>query len=249
MAPMCTSLSKIMPMPKPISPRAISSMATRSLLADLVREYALRHGVTWQVESVGGVDAARRVAAGEAFDLVLLASDAIDGLIAQGHLRPGSRTDWVLSTVVVAVPEGVVPPPIATEAQLRLAVQAAPTLGISTGPSGAYVETLIRGWGLGDLLDARRVVPPPGTPVGQFIAQGKVALGFQQRSEMMGLQGVQVLGPLPDPVAHTTLFSAGVPIALTPTHPHGPELDRFLAFLHSEAALPFKLQHGMSALS
>ena len=224
-------------------------MATRQLLADLVQSYASTYREKWQIESVGGVDAARRVAAGESFDLVLLANDAIDGLIAQGHLLPGSRIDWVLSSVVVAVPEGVTPPPIATEAQLRLAVQDAPTIGISTGPSGAYVEKLIRGWGLGDLLEARRVVPPPGTPVGQYIAQGKVALGFQQRSEMVGLSGVQVLGPLPDPVAYTTVFSAGIPVARPPGHPQRAEIDRFLAYLTSEDSLSFKLQHGMSALS
>lgn len=224
-------------------------MATRQLLADLVQSYASTRGVQWRVESVGGVDAARRVAAGETFDLVLLANDAIEGLIAQGHLLAGSRTDWVLSTVVVAVPEGVSPPPIASEEQLRLAVQNAPTIGISTGPSGAYVEKLIRGWGLGDLLEAHRVVPPPGTPVGQYIAQGKVALGFQQRSEMVGLSGVQVLGPLPDPVAYTTVFSAGIPAALVPNHPHRAEVDRFLAYLTSDDSLSFKLQHGMSALS
>ncbi len=229
--------------------RAISSMATRQLLADLVQSYAQTHGAQWQVESVGGVDAARRVAAGEPFELVLLASDAIDQLIAQGHLLPGSRTDWVLSTVVVAVPEGVPPPPIATEAQLRAAVQNAPTIGISTGPSGAYVEKLIRGWGLGDWLDARRVVPPPGTPVGLYLAQGKVALGFQQRSEMVGLSGVQVLGPLPEPVTYTTVFSAGIPAALGADHPQRAEADRFLTYLTSDESLSFKLQHGMSALS
>ncbi len=233
----------------PLPLRAISSMATRQLLADMVHSYAQIHGAQWQVESVGGVDAARRVAAGEPFELVLLASDAIDQLIAQGHLLSGSRTDWVLSTVVVAVPEGVPPPPIATEAQLREAVQNAPTIGISTGPSGAYVEKLIRGWGLGDWLEARRVVPPPGTPVGQYMAQGKVALGFQQRSEMVGLSGVQVLGPLPEPVAYTTVFSAGIPAALGADHPQRAETDRFLNYLTSDESLSFKLQHGMSALS
>jgi molybdate transport system substrate-binding protein len=228
---------------------AISSMATRQLLADLLSEYQRQGGASWRVESVGGVDAARRVAAGESFDLVLLASDAIDALIAQGHLLAGTRTDWVLSTTVVAVPEGVSAPPIATEAQLRQAVEQAPTLGISTGPSGNYVEKLIRSWGLGDLLDQRRVVPPPGTPVGQYIAQGKVALGFQQRSEMVGLSGVQVLGPLPGPIAYTTIFSAGVPRALEASHPRRAAVDQLLAFLTSDTTLSLKLQHGMSALS
>ena len=235
--------------PRPAPYQAISSMATRQLLADLVLEHERLSGVRWQVESVGGVDAARRVAAGEAFDLVLLASDAIDALIEQGHLLAGSRVDWVLSNVVVAVPLGAPVPDISTEAQLRRAVSEAPSLGISTGPSGTYVETLIRGWGLGELLDQRRVMPPPGTPVGRLIAEGQVALGFQQRSEMVGLPGVHVLGPLPEPVAYTTTFSAGIPAQITPQHPDRVEVDRFLHFLTSHPSQSFKLQHGMSALS
>jgi molybdate transport system substrate-binding protein len=237
-------------MSSPAAPlRAISSMATRQLLADLVVAHQRQTGAAWQVESVGGVDAAKRVAAGEAFDLVLLASDAIDELTRQGHLIQGSRVDWVLSSVVVAVPEGVTAPDISSEALLQQAVMQAPSLGISTGPSGNYVEKLIRGWGLAELLEQRRIVPPPGTPVGQLIAQGKVALGFQQRSEMVGLQGVQVLGPLPDPVAYTTIFSAGVPKALHDQHPNRAEVNQFLAFLASSDATPFKHQHGMSELS
>ena len=89
----------------------------------------------------------------------------------------------------------------------------------------------------------------PGTPVGRLIAQGQVALGFQQRSEMVGLPGVHVLGPLPEPVAYTTTFSAGIPAQITPQHPDRVEVDRFLHFLTSHPSQSFKLQHGMSALS
>jgi molybdate transport system substrate-binding protein len=229
--------------------RAISSMATRQLLATLVAEHRRMGHAPWHVESVGGVDAAKRVAGGESFDLVLLASDAIDQLMTQGHLQQGSRVDWVLSQVVVAVPEGAATPDVSTEAALRQAVMQAPTLGISSGPSGTYVEKMIRGWGLGELLDQRLVKPAPGTPVGQLMAQGQVALGFQQRSEMIGLQGVKVLGTLPEPVSYTTTFSAGIPTAITSDHPNRPEVELFLGFLTSEASSPFKLQHGMSALS
>lgn len=229
--------------------RAISSMATRQLLATLVAEHHRLGHAQWQIESVGGVDAAKRVAAGESFDLVLLASDAIDQLMAQGHLQAASRVDWVLSQVVVAVPEGAPAPDVSTESALRQAVIQAPTLGISTGPSGTFVEKMIRGWGLSELLEQRQVKPPPGTPVGQMMARGQVALGFQQRSEMVGLQGVKVLGPLPEPVSFTTVFSAGIPMAITPDHPHRPKVERFLSFLTSPSTSDFKLQHGMSALS
>lgn len=224
-------------------------MATRHLLADLARQFAHDCGVSWQIESVGGVDATRRVGAGEDFDLVLLARDAMDPLLQAGRLAAGSRIDWVSSAVVVAVPAGSDQPGIENEAQLRQAVAAAPSLGISTGPSGAYVEKLIRGWGLGELLAQRRIVPPPGTPVAQYLAQGRVALGFQQGSEMIGVEGIRVLGPLPDPVGHTTIFSAAWSPAVASDPLRRSQAELFLAFLLSGQALAFKLKHGMSALS
>jgi molybdate transport system substrate-binding protein len=68
----------------------ISSMATRALLAELAGAYAQRSGVAPQFEAVGGVDAARRVQAGETFDVVVLAADAIDKLIGAGRVQSGS---------------------------------------------------------------------------------------------------------------------------------------------------------------
>ena len=78
----------------------ISSMATKALLTELLAEFQrLPPGRAVALESVGGVDAARRVAAGEALDAVVLGSDAIDQLIASGHVRAGSRVDIVRSGV------------------------------------------------------------------------------------------------------------------------------------------------------
>ena len=70
--------------------QGISSMATRQVLAELVAAYAQQSADPVHIESVGGVDAARRVQAGEAFDVVILASDAIDKLAASGLVRAGS---------------------------------------------------------------------------------------------------------------------------------------------------------------
>jgi molybdate transport system substrate-binding protein len=70
--------------------KVISSMATRQVLADLVELFQRHSAQAVAVESVGGVDAARRVRAGEAFDVVVLASDAIEQLIAGGQIVAGS---------------------------------------------------------------------------------------------------------------------------------------------------------------
>ena len=219
----------------------ISSMATRQLLGDLALKWQRTSGQLVTIESVGGVDAAMRVQAGEAFDGVLLASDAIDKLMAGGFLVAGSRVDLVLSSVAVAVKAGTPLPDISTEAALRAAVKAAPTIGYSTGPSGVALVKLFEKWGLLDELKNRIVQTTPGVPVGSLVASGDVALGFQQLSELLHLDGVVVVGILPEAVAISTVFSAGVCAASRQPQ----ELANFLAFLTSPHVADVKQQHGM----
>lgn len=185
-------------------------MATRQLLAELCAEWQQRTGTAVHMESVGGVDAARRVAAGEAFDVVVLASDAIDKLVDAGKALAGSRVDIVRSEVAVAVRAGAPRPDIGTEDALRQAVLAAPSIGYSTGPSGTALVRLFERWGIAQQLEGRLVQATPGVPVGSMVADGKVALGFQQRSELIHLQGIDIVGPLPDAVQITTIFSGAV---------------------------------------
>ena len=223
--------------------KLISSMATRQLLAELCDRWQATSGIEVAVESVGGVDAAKRVQAGEAFDGVVLAADAIEKLIAGGHAVAGSRVDLVQSSVAVAVKAGTPLPDISTEAALRRAIAAAPAIGYSTGPSGVALVKLFESWGLLEALQKRIVQAPPGVPVGSLVASGAVALGFQQLSELMSLEGITVVGVLPEAVAITTVFSAAVCAASTQRE----DLASLLAFMASTEVANIKLRHGMQA--
>lgn len=221
----------------------ISSMATKALLADLVAAFSAQHpDLTVAVTSVGGVDAAKRVQAGEAFDIVALASDAIEKLAAGGSVVADSRVDLVRSAVAVAVPAGAPAPDISTEDALKAAVLAAPTLGYSTGPSGVQLAALFEHWGIAQQIAPRIVTPPPGTSVASLIANGEVALGFQQRSEMMGVEGIQVIGGLPEAVQIVTTFSA----ARATVSAQADAVQAFLSFVSSEGTADLKRRHGMS---
>ena len=219
--------------------KLLSSMATRELLAELLARPP-QAGVEVEAQAAGGVDVARRVQDGEAVDVVVLASKAIDQLISAGRLRAG-RVDLVQSGVGVAVRAGARAPDIASEMAVKHAVQAARTLSYSTGPSGTHLEQLFARWGVFDELKPRIVVPPPGTPVAALIADGTVELGFQQMSELLHVPGVQLLGPLPPAIQALTVFSGAV--AVGSREPDAAQA--LLRYLASPGTAAAKRRYGM----
>lgn len=220
-------------------------MATRQLLADLTETYAQRHGQAVAIESVGGVDAAKRVQAGEAFDVVILASDAIAKLIASGHLRAESQVDLVHSGVAVAVRANTPQPDISSEDAVRQAVLGAATLSYSTGPSGVALAKLFERWGIAAQIKDRIVTAPPGVPVGNLVARGEVALGFQQLSELIHVDGITIVGPLPPAIQITTTFSA----AMTTGCRQPAAVQTLLDFMASTDTMAAKQRQGMEPVS
>ena len=144
--------------------------------------------------------------------------------------------------MAVAVRAGAPAPDIASEAALKRAVLAAPAVGYSTGPSGVFLHALFERWGIAKELEGRLIQAPPGVPVGSLIANGEVALGFQQLSELMHLDGIRVVGPLPDPVQITTTFSA----AMVAGSQQAEAVRRFLSFIVSSETEDVKRRHGMA---
>ena len=224
--------------------RLISSMATRQLLADLSSAWqALRPDIVLDVESVGGVDAAKRVQAGETFDAVVLAANAIDQLTAAGRIVPGTRADLVRSGVAVAVLAGAPAVDIGSEDAVRNAVLNARSISYSTGPSGVHLQKVFERWGIAGQIAPRLVQAPPGVPVGSLVAKGEVELGFQQLAELMNLPGITVLGPLPPAIQIITVFSAG----LSTTSAQADAVQAFLAWATSPATTGIKQHNGMES--
>jgi molybdate transport system substrate-binding protein len=220
----------------------LSSMATKHVLADLSRDYVRKTGQRVSVTSMGGVDAAARVRAGERCDFVVLAADAIASLEAEGLVVSGTRADVARSGIAVAVAAGAPEPDISSESAVRDAVMKAKAIGFSTGPSGSHLGRLFEKWGIAESVRPRLKQAPPGVPVGALLARGEADLGFQQLSELIHLDGITLLGPLPAGIQATTTFSG----ALCTTSERAQETRAWLAFLTSTETTACKQRHGMS---
>ena len=224
--------------------KLLSSMAPREALAAIIGEYQGAHAGRIAAEAAGGVEVARRVAAGEAVDLVILSRDAIDTLVDGGKLTADSRVDVMASEIAVAVPAGDTHPDLADEGAVRAAVAGAMSVSYSTGPSGRYLEKLFARWGILEDLRARIVVPPPGVPVARLVANGQARLGFQQLSELLGVPGIEIAGRLPAAIRETTTFTA----AVTPRCTQLAVAREFLSFLASPDRAEIKQRYGMSGV-
>lgn len=222
----------------------ISSMATRQLLAELASVNTLEGGTPLMLESVGGVDAVRRVQAGEPFDVVFLASDAIERLVASGDVLANSRVDLVRSQVAMAVKVGAPTASVATEADVRQAILNAESVGYSTGPSGTALLALFERWGITADVQAKLRQASAGVPVAAMVANGDVALGFQQRSEMIHAPNIMVIGDLPAAIAIVTVFSGAVCCTSKRRDEAHALLSAFAAPIHA----PIKVLHGMAGL-
>lgn len=222
-------------------------MATRHVLAQLTLAAADTGLPRATVESVGGVDAAQRVAAAEQFDLVFLAHDAIAWLADQGHVDAASITPLLLSQTAAAVPSDTDDPatPPAESAftdldSVRSALRGATAIGYSTGPSGDALTRMIDDWGMTTELEGRLVQALPGIPVARLLAEGKVDLGFQQLSELVDQPGVRILGVLPPECGIDTVFSG----AVATTAAERTAARDVLAFLASDAVVSIKTAHS-----
>jgi len=154
-----------------------------------------------------------RLARGEPIDAVIMVGYALDDLIRQGKVIPGSRVDLARSGIGVVVREGAPHPDIASVEALKRTLLAAKSIAYSDSASGVYIRDEMFGkLGIADQVAGKaRMIP--AEPVGAVVARGDAEIGFQQISELKPIGGIDLVGPLPPELQVYTVFSGGVVIA------------------------------------
>jgi molybdate transport system substrate-binding protein len=221
--------------------KVLSTQATEEAYRELVPlfEQASGHKVT--TIFTGTLDVQKRIAAGEAYDLIIMAGPAIDDFIKSGKIVPGSRVDLARSGVGVAVRAGAPKPDISSTEALKKALLSAKSIGYSTGPSGVYLAILFQRLGVADAVKPKLRQTPTGVFVGNIVANGEAEIGFQQVSELSHFPGVDFVGPLPAEVQEITVFASGIQVGAKQVE----TAKALVKFLTAPAAAPSFTRRGL----
>ena len=199
--------------------KVLSTQATEQAYRELAPQFEQASGHKVTTVFTGTLDVQKRIAAGESYDIILMAGPAIDDFIKAGKVVPGSRVDIARSGVGVAVKAGAPKPDIGSTEAVKKTLLAAKSIGYSTGPSGVYLTGLFQRLGVADAIKGKLKQTPTGVFVGNIVASGEAEIGFQQVSELAHFPGVDFVGPLPADIQEITVFSAGLQVGAKETEP------------------------------
>ena len=213
--------------------KIFSTLAVMGAMRDLTALFEADTGASVDADFSPTVALLERLRAGEAADLAILTAAGIDDLTREGIVRPGSRTDIALSFVGIAVKAGAPKPDITTVEALIATLLSARSVAYSRiGASGLYFAELLRRLGIADTVNAKALIVPSGFTAERLVTQ-EADLAVQQISELLVVQGIEVVGPLPPAVQTVATFSGG----LLTDHPEAADLLRFLSSPKAAAAL------------
>jgi molybdate transport system substrate-binding protein len=235
---------------KPVSLIVLSSGGIMGAFNAISVDYEQRTGVRLIAEAAPSMGATpqaipNRLARNEPADVVLMVSSALDKLIKNGQVDPKSRVDLGKSYIAMAVRRGEPKPDISTMEAFKQTLLDAKSIAYSDSASGVYLSrVLFSQMHIADLMQSKsRMIP--ATPVGEVVARGEAQLGFQQLSELKPVEGIDIIGLIPDQAQQMTLYSGAV--SSRSSHPE--QARQLLDYLGSAAAAGAIKNSGLDPLT
>jgi molybdate transport system substrate-binding protein len=194
--------------------KVLSGSGVQPAMSELIPKFEQwsGHKVTFDYGTVGGM--AERVQKGEAADIVIASGPQIENLEKQNKVATGSRVDLGKTGIGLFVRKGSPKPDISSVEAFKRAMLAAKSIGWNDPVAGAPVSIYMLGalerLGIGPEMKPKTTAFTKRSERFEAVARGDIEIGFNQISEILAADGVDLVGPLPSEIQNYTLFAAGV---------------------------------------
>jgi molybdate transport system substrate-binding protein len=209
-----------------------STLSAKEALINLVPTFERESGSKLKITYTGAPILIKQIRAGTRGDVFIGPEEYANPLFEEGILLAGSRVPFARSTTGLAVRAGTHLPDIDTPAQLKAALLAARGVSFSEGASGMMFIKALDRMGIADAIRAKFVAPQPGEMIGSVVARGAADIGIQQISALLPVQGITIVGRLPDELQEPIIYGTHLFAAST----RGELAQPFVSFLRSSTA-------------
>jgi len=190
------------------------TIATQPVVEMLIPPFENTHSCRVDVVWNTAPAMVKRLQSGEQGDVLLLNRAGTETMTAAGRLIEGSQTPIASSATAIAVKAGAKRPDISSVEALKRSLREAMAISYSHpdagGASGIYVAKLLQQWGMDREINAKTKFPPPAGLTAQFLITGEADFAIQQKSELLQVPGIEIVGFLPGELHMVTHFVAGI---------------------------------------
>lgn len=193
----------------------------------------------------GDTSIPNRLKRGEVADIVIVADGVLRQFIADGLVLAEGATTIARSMMGFAVRAGAPDPAVRNTDDLRRVLLAAKAIGYSASESGKYFTTeLVQRLGIAEQVLPKSRLIGGGERVGTVIARGELDFGFQQISELLPVEGIAHITPLPPELQKVSNFMAGIGA----NSPDKDAVRKVIAFLGSAEAAKAITDSGLEPI-
>jgi molybdate transport system substrate-binding protein len=154
-----------------------------------------------------------RLSAGEKPDILVLPTNILDAYQGEGKVRGETRAVFGLVSINAVVRKGAPKPDLSTPEKVKETMLAARAVAMAPPgmtPSGTHMGKLIEKLAVAEALKDKMLHRPALEGGVELVESGEAEIGFYPKSEVIGFEGLSIVGPLPRDIQLTTIYGAAV---------------------------------------
>jgi len=197
--------------------KVLSAGAMRAALQELAPAFEATSGHKLKIEFATAGVVEQRVAADDEIDVAILTKPRLEKLVNGAKIVGGTTKTLAHAEIGLAVKKGAPKPDISSVKAFKKALLNTKSVAYadpaSGATSGSSLAQAFEKMGIAaELKPKTRLVsgsPAQGPRVGEAVARGEAEIGLQPISELMEVEGIDVVGPLPGELQSPDLVYVG----------------------------------------